>query len=1601
MKILDPNYSVFKTKVWDLKRAVGCEGFLEPDIGLEPNRIVLVLVRSAINAKANQLLEMIEQVQTLLKHFLVLESVREIVRYMWDLLFQKIATKLRNDEYDAGEKAIYLEVGRRIIKQLKQLGVNTFRYVSNLEASIIRKSVTDAIIKHQDPFPETPVVPNVDLGDLLKTIKEISWKSLSSFGQITPTIHFSIKEAVEETKSIYSMAAPSSSGGRKKLPSSSSTTSIAISVDLPLAEKQPTITEGELSPEPSDSEVVWLPSTGRGMVSTSTAADSQFVDFESFDEVPEDLLAKRLYEAYGGEMRGTRTSLIRKAQEIVENPTVFDVAELRSSKSFDLENVDEMELELAVAKVIQKMEDEEATTRLTRIATPEIEEVETLEMRLARIRTLIAERRPNATEEESPKEIETVSLIPPLPPYRADVVKYQLRNIIEELKMSRSNQQGLNALERVLWITLPENLADRYELFVRVADLQRRGQFSGEALKALLESVLVDVTDLLTLLDPDFEIEDEQRYNIYDQLRTNLDVLCWFKIDIDGYEEQLREYPELMQFGGSLTKVVDVETPQPWHMVTFQGTGVDLKLGSVDSEEESVEKQSGQINETIQFAPLADLLTEEIKKRMHEAIFEKTFRNELVPIYKKFREIGQIEHSKQFTSLKKNLEGELFSELPPTQNQTNKLAAYMKWRKNKLEMAGTTARCLFSVSPEIVDQDREIFREVIKLVDVQALSAEVATLFVSSTLQDLLDLMLISLNKDDFQKDERQMAYNQCRAMMEALQCFKVPIKEFKSNFDYCTDLEDQYKKDMTTKFFHFLQEIFTDGNFPTIGDGCEFFVALPQAYIQELPFEVLEAIGGRLRIEETEREPLKSYLKHIDAQAFVDQDKYDFERTRALAVHSLRLHPQDVNGMIKHEIEVLEEQKRKAEKESKEREGTATDVEIITDRWLGLRASADQAPTTSSPEMVGVSGAVLALEEGLRETPIDRGETMEVDHTMGLPSAEVLPEESKMDQQKEMPKTVCPLPDESTLIADTHTGAKKPRIKKLYTSPESAFDFPDLPSTPVVDVEKDVVKLLEKNKELEVQREKFARHQAAVEAAKKTTKGGAILMSLKTPVNKGIMDSVLFQLSVIYERLGDVSATAKRKAYDQTSRLRQEEEQHAWKKLQTRESGESVIAIPKSARVKESLRTASRISTKTLVGTKKKKLAKRRPTVESVSQKQPHTLPSAHLPPLKLKMATMMGEHLPRVVHKFTEIESIYSVSPLSPPPPSPPPSSRTKLPPLWPDQQKRWRNMFLYESKFEEVNVPKVEAITPIDVTIKNIQPLKPVRARKHYVDERVSYVARVAGPPKTMTSDTLTAISVEEGLPKRISHWFNRISRKETTRRRNIIPPSKNRISWQEVPDAKAVIRFPRPSMIASKEMDSAVVERQLKKSPRPEVSHAEANHRFITNELRTNLILKKLRMQLNTRDLVEVMIDLHTGRASKKTREIVETAYETIKDQKYTHLSDEATEKCRPQCRPNDLSSTEWKRIGKDVRSAHPFDEQSFPGYFIADSIGDGGRAHCEQEKMARMGAFQNDLTFGRPLMLYAFTFTFMNLIPRAISSPTFPLQHKHLLTDRKF
>uniref|UniRef100_A0A5K3EWE8 DUF3825 domain-containing protein n=1 Tax=Mesocestoides corti TaxID=53468 RepID=A0A5K3EWE8_MESCO len=59
----------------------------------------------------------------------------------------------------------------------------------------------------------------------------------------------------------------------------------------------------------------------------------------------------------------------------------------------------------------------------------------------------------------------------------------------------------------------------------------------------------MDVMDLLPLLEPEVELEESHRYAIHDQLRMNLDVLGWFKVDISEYEKKLEEFPELSKFG--------------------------------------------------------------------------------------------------------------------------------------------------------------------------------------------------------------------------------------------------------------------------------------------------------------------------------------------------------------------------------------------------------------------------------------------------------------------------------------------------------------------------------------------------------------------------------------------------------------------------------------------------------------------------------------------------------------------------------------------------------------------------------------------------------------------------------------------------------------------------------------------------------------------------------------------------------------------------------------------------------------------------------------------------------------------------------------------
>lgn len=252
-------------------------------------------------------------------------------------------------------------------------------------------------------------------------------------------------------------------------------------------------------------------------------------------------------------------------------------------------------------------------------------------------------------------------------------------------------------------------------------------------------------------------------------------------------------------------------------------------------------------------------------------------------------------------------------------------------------------------------------------------------------------------------------------------------------------------------------------------------------------------------------------------------------------------------------------------------------------------------------------------------------------------------------------------------------------------------------------------------------------------------------------------------------------------------------------------------------------------------------------------------------LPPLDVVINPKFGRALP-LISGFPRIarpETTQSPLRLPTPASDTAPSGRVRLPPLFPYEDELWSFASSREC------AARIEVIPPIDATFELIQPLKPVRALLVYAKNYIKRVARIKPPEQFMTSEELASIPLSEGIPKRLTQWFKRIDRRESMRRKSRM---KGRLTLQGEPNIQLV----------EKNKDTAV--KEVPDLSEPRRKYLEANHRRLIDDLRINLILKRLRIQLDTQDLVEVMIDLHTGRASKKTKRIVEIAYDTLKNQK---------------------------------------------------------------------------------------------------------------------
>uniref|UniRef100_A0A5K3EYS4 DUF3825 domain-containing protein n=1 Tax=Mesocestoides corti TaxID=53468 RepID=A0A5K3EYS4_MESCO len=195
-------------------------------------------------------------------------------------------------------------------------------------------------------------------------------------------------------------------------------------------------------------------------------------------------------------------------------------------------------------------------------------------------------------------------------------------------------------------------------------------------------------------------------------------------------------------------------SPPPWHLLIFNPLE-SLRDREVVGETESdlihdkfeEEAEDGEVEDERPVTPIVELLTDDIREQMRDAVFEKVFREDLIQIYNRFREFKLSDHSKQFDLLQTIFEEGFHNKMSPTQIRAAKIGAYLRWRKERNNTAVTTARCLFAIAPETVEQDRAFLEEVVKLVRAKALNDELQSLFVSCELQDLIDLIPMALNK--------------------------------------------------------------------------------------------------------------------------------------------------------------------------------------------------------------------------------------------------------------------------------------------------------------------------------------------------------------------------------------------------------------------------------------------------------------------------------------------------------------------------------------------------------------------------------------------------------------------------------------------------------------------------------------------------------------------------------------------------------------------------------------------------------------------------------------------------------------------------------------
>ncbi|VDN09451.1 unnamed protein product [Dibothriocephalus latus] len=111
--------------------------------------------------------------------------------------------------------------------------------------------------------------------------------------------------------------------------------------------------------------------------------------------------------------------------------------------------------------------------------------------------------------------------------------------LLDELKRAMNEIKKLSAAERVLWLSLPENYEQTAEAYRQIAKILDENVLQDSQREPIVQFVLQDLLDCMTLIDPAAGLSDQERQVLFDRCMAAVDVLEWFGIETREFAQKL------------------------------------------------------------------------------------------------------------------------------------------------------------------------------------------------------------------------------------------------------------------------------------------------------------------------------------------------------------------------------------------------------------------------------------------------------------------------------------------------------------------------------------------------------------------------------------------------------------------------------------------------------------------------------------------------------------------------------------------------------------------------------------------------------------------------------------------------------------------------------------------------------------------------------------------------------------------------------------------------------------------------------------------------------------------------------------------------------